>query len=176
MRCMTWRARAGIEAADVGGSHRLLLSCPGLLMSRMATVASGFLVRSRSRLQPGAVILSGALVGLALLVVPATAQATGTPALVALAGNVPAAVAYARPLGPAMSSQRLSLQVHLPLRHFAELQATIGELSNPGSPGFQRFLSPAQLTARYAHQNPVACGGVLLAVRRDQDHLGQPAA
>jgi kumamolisin len=48
-----------------------------------------------------------------------------------------------------MGSQRLSLQVHLRLRHFAELQAAIGELSDPRSPGFQRFLSPVQLTARY---------------------------
>jgi YVTN family beta-propeller protein len=75
--------------------------------------------------------------------------ARAAPAPIPVLGNVPAAVATAEPLGPAPGSQRLSLQVDLPLRNFARLEAAIANLSDPSSPGFQRFLTPPQLTARY---------------------------
>lgn len=95
----------------------------------------------------------------AVLITGGTLSASGSPAasadahasasLSTVQGNLPAAAHSARPLGPAPGSQRLSLQVNLRLRYFSKLMASIAELSDPRSSGFQRFLTPTQLTARY---------------------------
>jgi kumamolisin len=92
-------------------------------------------------------VLSVALVAVGAVAAPVSAQAAAVP--VPLSGTVPAAVAGARPVGSVAGSLRLSLQVDLPLRDFAGLETAIGRLSDPASPGYQRFLTPAQLTARY---------------------------
>lgn len=83
------------------------------------------------------------------LLAPAASAGGADGEAVALASDVPAALASAQPVGALNGSRRLSLQIDMRLRHFTELEAAIAELTEPRSPGYQRFATPAQLTARY---------------------------
>src|SRR6185437_7879171 len=85
----------------------------------------------------------------AALLAPAASAGSVGGEVTALTGDVPAALASARSVGVVDGSRRLSLQIDLRLRHVTELATAIAELSEPRSPGFQRFATPAQLTARY---------------------------
>jgi subtilase family serine protease len=67
---------------------------------------------------------------------------------VASAATVPA-LAADRVLGAAPLSARTNFFVKLPLRNEAELRALIAVQSNPHSPMYQHFLTPAQFAARY---------------------------
>ena len=66
-----------------------------------------------------------------------------------LSSHVPAAVATARPVAPAKSTTRLHLSVSLPLRDEAGLDAFLGDIYNPASPNYRRYLSVADFTARF---------------------------
>jgi hypothetical protein len=66
-----------------------------------------------------------------------------------LSGHRPAAVAHLTPLGPLPKTNHLHLAIGLPLRRPAELATFLQQLSDPASPKFRRYLTPAQFTARF---------------------------
>jgi len=63
--------------------------------------------------------------------------------------NIPAILNEARSLGPLSLDEQLSLQLVLPLRDSDGLQSFLGQLYNPASPFFRRFLTPSQFFALY---------------------------
>jgi len=80
---------------------------------------------------------------------PAIAPAASglAPAQVA---PVPGWAAHARPLGPAPAGQRQTVTVFLRQPRAAAAAAYAAAVSDPRSPLYQRFLSPAQYRSRYA--------------------------
>ena len=60
-----------------------------------------------------------------------------------------AAVANLTPLGRLPATNRLNLVIGLPLRHQADFDLLRQQLYDPASPNFHRYLTPAQLTARF---------------------------
>ena len=95
-------------------------------------------------LRPGAVVLTAAAVGAALLSVPAAAATTR----VTLAGARPSWAQAAA--GAPADSQRIDMNVFLGWRDAAGLDAFIQRVSTPGSADRGRFLTPAQFRGRYA--------------------------
>jgi hypothetical protein len=66
-----------------------------------------------------------------------------------LRGHVPAAAARSAALGRLDAARRLRLAVGLPLRDPAALDELLGQLYDPGSPQYRRFLTPDEFTARF---------------------------
>jgi Pro-kumamolisin, activation domain len=66
-----------------------------------------------------------------------------------LPGHVPAVVARLHPDGRLAADARLDLAIGLPLRNRPALDTFLGQLYNPASTNFHRFLTPAQFTARF---------------------------
>jgi subtilase family serine protease len=106
-----------------------------------------FLLRIPSyRLAGLALICAGALaLGLLALTGPATAQTAGTTPL---PGSRPAWVSAARVVGRADGSAGLTTEVYLG-GNPAGLAAYARSVSDPGSPDYQRFLSPAAVWRRF---------------------------
>jgi len=52
-------------------------------------------------------------------------------------------------VGQLPAQQLMSLDIVLPLRDAAGLQTLLGELYNPASPSFHKFLTVSQFTARF---------------------------
>jgi len=66
-----------------------------------------------------------------------------------LKGHVPAAATQAPPVGRLGESERLHLAIGLPLRNQAELTQLLKDLSNPASPRFRQYLTPAEFTGKF---------------------------
>lgn len=60
-----------------------------------------------------------------------------------------AAPASSRPVGPLSDSKQLRLALVLPLRNQQRLQALIGQLNNPSSPNYRKFLTVQQFTDQF---------------------------
>ena len=72
-----------------------------------------------------------------------------TPARRMLKGHVPEAVAHLTPEGRLDSARRLNLAIGLPLRDSDGLDTLIGQLYNPASPLYRRYLTPQQFAQRF---------------------------
>ena len=66
-----------------------------------------------------------------------------------LHGHVPAAASRLAPVGRLAAAVRLRLAIGLPLRNQAELTQFLQELSDPASPNYRKYLTPAQFTERF---------------------------
>lgn len=68
-----------------------------------------------------------------------------------LAGHVPRAVTQLKlkPLGVLPATNRLRLVLGLPLRNPAQLDSLLGELNDPASTNYHRWLTPEQFTQRF---------------------------
>ena len=76
----------------------------------------------------------------------------GLPAVGAereLPGHVPAIVPHLTTTGRLPATNQLRLAIGLPLRKPAELDEFLRQLSDPASPNFRKFLTPAEFTARF---------------------------
>jgi kumamolisin len=67
-----------------------------------------------------------------------------------LPGHVPAAVRQLKPNGGLPGTTELRLAIGVPLRDPAGLNQFLGELYNPASPNYHRYLTPDEFTARFA--------------------------
>jgi subtilase family serine protease len=66
-----------------------------------------------------------------------------------LHGGVPAEVSRLTPVGRLPSAQRLNLAISLPLRNQPALADLLRQISNPASPNYRHYLTPAQFTERF---------------------------
>jgi uncharacterized membrane protein len=66
-----------------------------------------------------------------------------------LRGQVPAAVADARPLHEMAATKRLNLAIGLPLRNQAQLETLISQISDPSSPNYHHYLTAKQFAAQF---------------------------
>ena len=71
------------------------------------------------------------------------------PARRTLSGHVPPVVAQLTPQGDLPLSNYLSLAIGLPLRNQPALAEFLRQLYDPRSPGFHKFLTPEEFTARF---------------------------
>ena len=69
--------------------------------------------------------------------------------LVQYAGHVPAAVAFAQPLGRLERAAPVSLALVLPLHNTGRLSHLLGGLYDPADPLYHQFLTPAQFEAQF---------------------------
>ena len=84
---------------------------------------------------------------LAGLVFTGTANAANP--LVALPNNVSPAISHSAKIGELVANKSMSVAVSLKLRDEAGLRTFLSEVSNPRSPEYRHFLTPAQFTAKY---------------------------
>jgi uncharacterized repeat protein (TIGR01451 family) len=68
---------------------------------------------------------------------------------VVVPGHVLPAVALLQPLDRLPASQRLTLDIGLPLRNQAQLAAFLRDLYDPASPNYRAYLTPQQFTDRF---------------------------
>src|ERR1700683_1583383 len=68
-------------------------------------------------------------------------------------GHRPAILSQLTPLGPLDKTQELNLAISLPLRNQAGLTQLLQQISNPKSPNYRHYLTPAQFTARFGPTN-----------------------
>ena len=66
-----------------------------------------------------------------------------------LKGHVPLAVSKLQPLASSVATNHLNLAIGLPLRNIGKLQVLIRDLSDPSSPKFRHYLTPAQFTEQF---------------------------
>jgi subtilase family serine protease len=66
-----------------------------------------------------------------------------------LSGHVPQAVAQSQVEAALPASTRLNLAIGLPLRNQEKLEALLAQLSDPASPNFRHYLTPAQFAAQF---------------------------
>lgn len=85
-------------------------------------------------------VLAGVLVG---------AVATGHAAQQLLSGHVPAAVSRLQPLATLPPTNQMRLAISLPLRNADALGNFLGQLYNPSSPSYRKYLSPEQFTEQF---------------------------
>ena len=71
-------------------------------------------------------------------------------ARVAVAGDAPAAVAAAKPLGRLAGTAPVVLALALPLRNQAALQDLLTRIYDPTDPAYGRYLSPDQFAAQFS--------------------------
>jgi uncharacterized repeat protein (TIGR01451 family) len=71
-----------------------------------------------------------------------------------LSGHVPAAVANLTPQGRLSGTNVLHLAIGLPLRNERELNYFIGQLYDPTSTNFHKYLTPPELAARFGPTEP----------------------
>jgi kumamolisin len=84
---------------------------------------------------------------LAGLVFAGTANAANP--LVAVPDNVSPAISHSAKIGELAANKSMSVAVSLKLRDEAGLRKFLSEVSNPHSPEYRHFLTPAEFTARY---------------------------
>lgn len=89
-----------------------------------------------------------------LLVLFTLAALASSPALAALrkplsGRHVPAVVSHLRPISLLSASTNLQLAVGLPLRDAAGLDNFLRQLWDPASPGYHKYLTPQEFTARF---------------------------
>ena len=80
------------------------------------------------------------------LFLAASVQAAGRQFL---ENQVPGAVADSKAVGPVPAGTPMRLAVGLPLRNQAELEHLLNQLSDPSSPEFRHYLTPAQFAERF---------------------------
>jgi hypothetical protein len=90
--------------------------------------------------------LAAARLAAILVLVPTYASAAGAQVL---RGHVPREIAESTALGPMERSARLNLAIGLPLRNADELERLLGELVDPESENYRRYLSSEQFTERF---------------------------
>ena len=66
-----------------------------------------------------------------------------------LHSHIPAAVSALRPVARPSSTQHLRLAICLPARNPDELTNLVAAISDPASPDYRKYLTPAQFTARF---------------------------
>ncbi|WP_375489391.1 protease pro-enzyme activation domain-containing protein [uncultured Jatrophihabitans sp.] len=94
-------------------------------------------------------LTSAALISTAGVGVSAAAAHAAEPR-VPVAGSAAKNLSTSTRLGAEPGSTKLTLAVTLPLRHRAELDRLIADVSNPASPNHGHYLTAAQFAARYA--------------------------
>ena len=89
--------------------------------------------------------------GLSIAIALAFGATTAAQAAEVLTHHVRDAVSAntASPVGRLAANQVMSLDVVLPLRDKAGLDAFVADVTNPSSPSFHHYLTPAQFTARF---------------------------
>src|SRR5215467_13922404 len=80
------------------------------------------------------------------LTIPASGQPVGRQTL---RDHVPSAVARLTPISKLAATRRLDLTIGLPLRNQAALDQLLGELYDPASTNYHRFLSLEQFTEMF---------------------------
>ena len=80
----------------------------------------------------------------------ASASASAASGRSVVPGTRPTWAAAAHARGPAAGSQQLTVRVWLALRGAAAVRRLAGAVSNPASPDYGHYLSPAQFESRYA--------------------------
>ncbi len=75
--------------------------------------------------------------------------AQGAGGQLALHGHIPAAVAALKPMGRLAGTNRLDLVFGLPLRNSDKLGQLLRQISDPASPNFRHYLTPAQFTEQF---------------------------
>jgi len=71
-----------------------------------------------------------------------------------LRGHVPAAAARLQPVGRLPATNRLQLAIGLPLRNREGLTNLLGQLYDPASAGFRRYLTPEEFTEAFGATEP----------------------
>ena len=87
-----------------------------------------------------------AAIGILILSLGLSAQAAPRKTL---RGHVPSAVSRLTPNGRYAATNRLELAIGLPLRNQAELDELIGQLYDPTSPNYHKYLTPQEYTERF---------------------------
>jgi subtilase family serine protease len=101
-------------------------------------------MRPRLTLKAIAVIGAGTLA-----VAVSTTAGFAAPNRVTVAGTKPGWVASATRTGSPSASKRLSVNVILPLRNTTAIQNFVTAVSDPTSPSYGKYLTPAQFNARF---------------------------
>ena len=121
----------------------------------------------------GAVLAVTSTVGLALgAAAPAGAVVT---AMRALSGNEAPVPPGATPVGPAPTTDTLPLTVGLQPRNSAALTAYAQAVSDPSSPDYRRFLSPAQFAKQFG-ATAATISSVTTALQNEGLTVGPPSA
>ncbi len=76
-------------------------------------------------------------------------SAQGAGGQQALHGHIPAAVVALKPMGRLAGTNRLDLAIGLPLRNGDKLAQLLRQISDPVSPNFRHYLTPAQFTEQF---------------------------
>lgn len=95
-----------------------------------------------------AALVTAPLIAASVGFASASASAAGPRSVVP--GARPAWAAAANARGPAAGSQRLSVRVWLALRDAGAVRRLAAAVSNPASPDYGHYLTPAQFESRYA--------------------------
>ena len=66
-----------------------------------------------------------------------------------LSGNVPSIVAHLLPVTPLSESKRLDLIISLPLRHQETLTNLLRQMTDPASPNYHHYLTPAEFAEQF---------------------------
>ena len=66
-----------------------------------------------------------------------------------LSGHVPAAVAHLNAISAVPATTRLNLAIGLPLRNQAAMERLLQQISDPASPNYRHYLTPAQFTEQF---------------------------
>src|SRR5690242_5887290 len=66
-----------------------------------------------------------------------------------LRGHIPEIVSRLTPIGNVSTTKSLQLSIGLPLRNQAELDTLLKEISDPSSPNYRHYLTPAQFDERF---------------------------
>ena len=64
-------------------------------------------------------------------------------------GHIPGAVAALKPMGRMAGANRLNLAIGLPLRNADKLSQLLHQISDPASPNYRHYLTPAQFTEQF---------------------------
>ncbi|HTB79825.1 MAG TPA: putative Ig domain-containing protein [Opitutaceae bacterium] len=70
-------------------------------------------------------------------------------ALQTVHGHRPAILSQLKPIGPLDKTQELNLAISLPVRNQAGLAQFLQQISDPKSPNYRHYLTPAQFTAQF---------------------------
>ena len=84
-----------------------------------------------------------------VLILFAGLRATAGANLKTLPGHVPAVVPGLAPSGRLAATNRLQLAIGLPMRHQAELEQFVTQVSDPASPLYRHYLTREELTGRF---------------------------
>ena len=86
---------------------------------------------------------------LVLYVLFGALPAEGYGGLQSLSEHMPTTVAVLKPMGHLAGTNRLDLAIGLPLRNTGQLSVLLQQISDPASPNFRHYLTPAQFTEKF---------------------------